>query len=226
MYPSSFKNDTAEEIAYFSPGLFHVNHTRCAIACARIQHRAHSHLLSFRTDFRQAVKLNHRHVIHSLDLCTFTSWPAEMPFVNSYGSNTHAAPRLRGEMCEFVCFTISDGVSGTATPASGPGIDSSSSSCPGSFLCLLDFAWAEHWLLRQTARFGKHVRADLKHVTARQFHKDSFPSSHPERSCALSAPSCQPTRLASRFFSTSMFTPAAIPLMSKFTVFLPRLLVT
>ena len=42
---------------------------------------------------------------------------------------------------------------------------------------LHDFVRADqHWLLRQTVRCGGHVRADLKHVTARQFHRDSFPS--------------------------------------------------
>ena len=43
-------------------------------------------------------------------------------------------------------------------------------------LCLHDFVRADqHWFLRQTVRVWRHVRADLKHVTARQLHRDSFP---------------------------------------------------
>ena len=58
-------------------------------------------------------------------------WPAEMLFVNSFGSNAHAAPRLRGCVSSCASRYFSDGVSGTATPlgaTSGSGIDSSSSS--------------------------------------------------------------------------------------------------
>ena len=139
------------------------------MARARIQNRAQSLNFLFLIDCRLIgiVKLNHRHVIHSLGLCTFTCWPVGI------GSNAHAAPRLRGEMCEFVrfIFFFADGVSGTAFPlgpTSGSGIDSSSSSCP-RILCLHDFVRAD--LFGRTVRCGGHALADLKHVTGRQFHR-------------------------------------------------------
>ena len=66
--PQFFRSRHRRRNHIFGACAIHVNHTRCATACACFRNRAHSHLLSFRIDCQQTgtVELNHVHLIDPL----------------------------------------------------------------------------------------------------------------------------------------------------------------
>ena len=152
-----------------------------SLACDPLLGPLHVHLLAFGDAVRQHLWLEHTRCTTAVGRC-----------VSSCASRS-----------------LSDGVSGTATPF-GHNIrfwHRLIQLLVPRILCLHNFVRADqHWFLRQTVREFGDVYALISNTSPRvnstgirfSVFLSSMKESCSSRSCALSAPSCQPTRLASR----------------------------